>query len=238
MLHTTSSETAVAYEKHGCFLFKMGTITALSAQKKSSDRVNVYLDGEFAFGLAYSAAANLRVGQMLSPTEITALQAQDTAEKAYASAARLLAHRPRSQAEIQRQLQTKGYSQAVIDQVVARLTAVDLINDEQFARYWIEQRETFRPRGHLALRQELQQKGIAATIIEAALATVDEVGAAEQLAEKKAHQLAGLPEMEFKRKLSQYLQRRGFPYESIRTVVEVFWTAVGLPASTSYNNSQ
>jgi regulatory protein len=228
----------VAIAKHGCFLFKMGTITALSAQKKSSDRVNVYLDGEFAFGLAYSAAATLRVGQMLSPTEVAALQAQDTVEKAHASATRLLAHRPRSQAEIQRQLQTKGYNQTVIDQVIERLAAVNLINDEQFARYWIEQRETFRPRGHLALRQELQQKGIAREIIEAALAGVDETTAARQSAERKAQQLAGLPEMEFKKKLGQYLQRRGFPYESIRLVTDDLWTAVGLPMAANQQENE
>lgn len=216
----------------------MGIITALSAQKQSSDRVNLYLDGAFAFGLAYSAAANLRIGQILSPDEIATLQAQDNVEKAHASATRLLAHRPRSQAEIQRHLHTKGYTPDVIDRVIERLSAVDLLNDEQFARYWIDQRETFRPRGHLALRQELQQKGIAREIIEAALADVDETDAARQSAEKKAQQLAGLSEVEFKRKLGQYLQRRGFPYESIRLVTDELWTAVGLPMAASQQENE
>lgn len=200
--------------------------------------MNVYLDGAFAFGLAYSAAANLRIGQILSSDEIAALQAQDNVEKAYGSALHFLAHRPRSQAEIQRRLETKGYTQEVVNQVVERLSAVDLINDEQFARYWVEQREAFRPRGHLALRQELQQKGIAREDIEAALADVDETNAVQQAAEKKARQLANFPEMEFKRKLGQFLQRRGFPYESVRTVVDELWTAVGLPVSAAQHHSE
>jgi regulatory protein len=211
----------------------MGTITALSAQKQSRDRVNVYLDGEFAFGLAYSAASNLRVGQTLSAAEINSLQAQDSLEKAYNHAARFLAYRPRSQAEIQHHLQTKGYSQESIDQTIERLCAADLVNDEAFAQYWVEQRETFRPRGHMALRQELQQKGIAPGIIAAALGAVDESNAARQAGEKKAQQLAGQPEAIFKQKLGQYLQRRGFPYEHIRAVVDDLWTAVGLPAVPS-----
>ena len=62
------------------FLF-MATITALTAQKRNRDRVNIFLDGEFAFGLAIEAANGLRTGQILSDTEIAALKDLDEAEK-------------------------------------------------------------------------------------------------------------------------------------------------------------
>jgi len=214
----------------------MGIITALSAQKRSQDRVNVFIDGEFAFGLAAMAAARLRVGQALTADEIAALQEIDAVEKAKESALRFLGYRPRSQAEIQRHLQKKGYSDTTIAAVIERLTAVDLLNDETFARYWVEQRETFRPRGQLALRQELQQKGINPKTIDLVLSELDETAAAQQVADKKARQLAGLPEADFKRKLGQYLQRRGFPYEIIRAIVDELWTQTGLPASSAHEN--
>jgi len=73
----------------------MGIITALSAQKRSQDRVNVYLDGEFAFGLAAIAAVRLRVGQTLTAADIAALQETDAVEKAKESALHLLGYRPR-----------------------------------------------------------------------------------------------------------------------------------------------
>lgn len=214
----------------------MGIITAISAQKRSQDRVNVYLDGEFAFGLAAIAAVRLRVGQTLTAADIAALQETDAVEKAKESALHLLGYRPRSQAEIQRHLQKKGYTETTIATVLERLTAVDLLNDETFARYWVEQRETFRPRGQLALRQELQQKGIDPKTIDRVLADVDETSAAQQVAQKKAHQLTGLAEADFKRKLGQFLQRRGFPYDIIRATIDEVWTTIGQPASPAHNN--
>jgi regulatory protein len=72
-----------------------GTITRLAPQKRNKERVNVYLDGDFAFGLALVAASGLRVGQTLSGREVEELQAVDTIEKAKASAVRFLSYRPK-----------------------------------------------------------------------------------------------------------------------------------------------
>lgn len=211
----------------------MGTITALSTQKRSPDRVNVYIDGEFAFGLAYVAAARLHLGQILSAADIAALQELDAVEKAKENAMRFLSYRPRSQAEVQQHLQKKGYSETAIHDVIERLTAVDLLNDESFARYWVEQRETFKPRGQFALMQELQQKGIHPQLINRVLSELDETAAAQQAADKKARQLAGQPEAIFKQKLSQYLQRRGFPYDIIRATVDDLWGSLGDSSTTA-----
>ncbi|HOG79782.1 MAG TPA: hypothetical protein PK454_08510, partial [Anaerolineaceae bacterium] len=64
-------------------------ITALKVQKRNPNRVNVYLDGDFAFGLARVVAAWLQIGQILTPEKITSLQAQDTHEVAYQKALQL-----------------------------------------------------------------------------------------------------------------------------------------------------
>lgn len=201
----------------------MGKITALNAQARNPERVNVYIDGEFAFGLAYVAAAKLRIDQELSQPEIDALQRQDTFEKAKDSAYRLISLRPRSIAEIQQNLNRKGYDAEVIVQVIAALSELELLDDKAFAHYWVEQRDTFKPRSHMALRQELQQKGISRNLIDEVLADSDETNAAHQAAEKKARQLTHFSEADFKQKLGQFLQRRGFNYDVTREIVEEMW---------------
>src|SRR5574340_1235861 len=124
----------------------MGTITALKVQKRNPNRVNVYLDGEFAFGLARIVAAWLRVGMMLSDEKIEALQIQDAGEAAYQQALRFISYRPRSEMEIRKKLVEKGTDEKVIEVVSTRLKNAELMGDEQFARTWVENRSTFRPR--------------------------------------------------------------------------------------------
>ena len=117
-----------------------GTITALKAQKHAKDRVNVYLDGEFAFGLSLIHALWLRVGQALSDKEIETLQQVDTLEKAKQRAVDLIAYRPRSVKEVRQRLRRAGVDDAVIDEVVASLIAAGLLDDESFTQAWVDSR--------------------------------------------------------------------------------------------------
>ena len=207
------------------FLF-MATITTLTPQKRNTDRVNIFLDGKFAFGLAAVAATGLRAGQVLSDAEIAALKELDEADKAKKGAVRLISRRPRSIAEIKRNLRKNKYDDLIIDQVVDNLTAVDLLDDAAFAEYWVEQRETFKPRSHLALRQELMQKGVNRALIEAAVEQVDETSAARRAAVKLARRWTHLSKEEYRIKLSRYLQRLGFPYDIIRDTTNMSWQAL------------
>ncbi|MEA3309697.1 MAG: RecX family transcriptional regulator [Chloroflexota bacterium] len=199
-----------------------GKITALRLQKRSERRVNVYLDGEFAFGLADIAAYPLRVGDWLSDEKITDLQETDSLERARDKALSYLAYRPRSTWELQRYLNKREFLEPVVSQVLAHLQAVGLVDDLAFARYWIENRAQFRPRGALLLRQELRQKGIAGSIVDEALQDYDEVAALQRVAHKQARRLRQLPPEEFRQRLTQRLVRRGFSYESIRDVITDF----------------
>ncbi|WP_420631554.1 regulatory protein RecX [Candidatus Leptofilum sp.] len=203
----------------------MGKITALTRQKRNPRRINVFIDGAFAFGLAEITAAYLRIGQTLSPGEIDKLQGADQVEKAKELAIRYIEYRPRSIAETRRHLLKKEYPEPVVDQVLERLEAVELLNDAAFARYWVEQRETFRPRSKIALQQELRQKGIERSLIEKAIAEVDEFAAAKQAVEPKAYRWQTLPEPEFRKKVGGFLQRRGFGYDIVREITEALWQA-------------
>jgi len=201
----------------------MATITALTAQKRNKDRINVFLDGTFAFGLAAAVATQLKIGQSLTPELITSLQQEDSVEKAKEKALNLITYRPRSVAEVERKLREKGFDEPVITRVVERLQAVDLLDDVAFARYWVEQRETFRPRSRLALQQELRQKGVTRQVIDAALSDLDETAAARRAAQKQLYRWSNLEKYEFKQKLGGFLQRRGFRYEIVREITEELW---------------
>ena len=200
------------------------TITALKVQTRNPQRVNIYLDGEFAFGLARIVAAWLTVGRVLSDEEIAGFKEQDTQEVAYLHALRLLNYRVRSSAEIQKKLAEKGYDEPVIEKVLARLLQNGLINDAQFAQTWVENRGAFRPRSRRALTMELRRKGVAEETIEQALAeTQDEEELAYQAGQRLAQRLAHAERKEFRMKLLAFLGRRGFNFETILPVVDRLW---------------
>lgn len=204
----------------------MGKITALTRQKRNPDRINVYLDGTFAFGLAAITAVSLRVGQTLTQDQIDRLQGADLEEKAKEVALRFIEYRPRSTTETRQHLLKKDYPEDVVERVIERLTAVELLNDAAFARYWVEQRQTFKPRSQLAIQQELRQKGLDRQTIDAALENIDESAAALKAAEAKARRWQALSREDFFKKLGSYLQRRGFSYEIVKQVTHTLWEEV------------
>jgi regulatory protein len=199
-------------------------ITALKAQKKNPNRINVYLDGTYAFGLARIVAAWLTIGQVLSEEDINRLKQQDTSEVAYLKGLRFLGVRSRSEAEIQRKLSEQGFEPAVVEATLQRLKVNGYIGDEKFAKEWVENRSTFRPRGKRLMALELRQKGVPDDAIEKALAeTSDESSLAYQSAVKYARRLAGSDWETFRKRLGAYLMRRGFSYGTIAPVLRQVW---------------
>jgi regulatory protein len=201
-------------------------VTALKYQKKNRQRVNVYLDGQYAFGLQASVAARLRVGQALAPEEIAQLQNRDLAEVAYDKALGFLGYRPRSRAELEVYLARRKVPPAVTQTVLARLTAVGLVDDDAFARYWVENRESFRPRGRRSLRFELRRKGVPDAVVETATREIDEADSAYRAAQDLAQRLSNLDSQTFRRRLAGFLQRRGFDHEVVKETVNRLWREV------------
>jgi regulatory protein len=200
-----------------------GKVTALKVQKHHPNRINVYLDNEFSFGLSRITAAWLKVGQELSPTKIAKLQAQDEREVAYVQALRFLDYRPRSRAEVRKNLEKHAIPPEVITDVFKRLERSGLVNDERFAQDWVTNRSEFRPRSRRALAYELRQRGLADNAIKKALEGINEETLAYQAAIKQARRYENLPVRDFRNKLGSYLARRGFSYEIIKDVVARVW---------------
>jgi regulatory protein len=211
----------------------MATVTAIKQQKRNPQRVNIYLDGVYAFPLAKIVAAWLKVGQDLSPEKILALQGQDEGEKAFQRALNFISYRPRSQAEVERNLTKHEVNPELVPEIVERLKTGGLLNDQDFAKRWVEDRAAFRPRGAYALRLELRRKGIADESIEPALADLDEGQLARQAAQRKLRQLAGLDWQQFRTKLGSHLSRRGFSYDTVMETCRAAWEQMQQPQSSN-----
>jgi regulatory protein len=203
------------------------TITSIKAQKRNPNRLAIYLDGEFAFGLARIVAAWLRIGQVLNDDQIAALQQKDYQEGAYQYAILVLSYRPRSIAELRQKMAAKEYTEVVVDMVIERMTQNGLLNDSQFAQAWVENRSAFHPRSRRALSMELHRKGITDEVIGQTLSeSGNEEEMAYQAAQRQAKKLAGLERFEFRNKLGAFLGRRGFSFETISPVINRLWNEI------------
>jgi regulatory protein len=200
-----------------------GKITALDCQKKAKERISVFLDGRFAFGLPAIVAARLRLGQTLTEAEIQALRDLGDLEETFNSALDFLSYRPRSRAEMIRHMQKKAVPDEQIEAVADRLEQAGLLGDEAFAQFWVENRERFRPRGPAALRYELRSKGVGEEAIRGAMETLDASDSAYRAASSKARHLSHLDQATFHRKLVEFLLRRGFAYDTARETAQRHW---------------
>jgi regulatory protein len=198
-------------------------ITGIKLQKKNRNRVNIYINGEFSFGLSRFTAAWLKEGMELSDEKISDLLEQDKFEVAYQRALNYLKYREHSREEILRYLRKNKVSEEVAEQVTTRLQENGLLDDVRFTQMWIENRIEYRPRSRRALRLELRRHGIDDEIIEQSLTTVDENEAAYKAAKKYAHRLENKDWDEFRQKLYGYLGRRGFNYETSKSIINQVW---------------
>ncbi|MCC6614419.1 MAG: RecX family transcriptional regulator [Anaerolineae bacterium] len=196
-----------------------GIVTALEVQKRNKQRVNVYLDDEYAFSLKLDEAARLYKGQHLTEAEVEALEAQDTLSRTIDTAARFLSYRPRSIQEVRENLTRKNTPPPLIEAAVQHLISLGYLDDRAFATFWVRERNTFKPLSLRALRHELRNKGIAATIIDEVLAQVDAEDAAYRAADGQMRRLRGTSRREFQDKLLGFLQRRGFGYREAKTAI-------------------
>ena len=202
----------------------MKTITDLRAQRRKEDRVNVYLDGTYAFSLHVSVAHGLQVGQQIIAEQCERLRFKDAVYVASQQAMHYLSFRPRSRAELTGYLRKKEVAPDVIEQVVEQLEAARFVDDAAFAEFWVRNREDFRPRSVWALRVELRQKGLCDDVIEQAVEGIDEDESAYRAAQSRAYRLARLDYQTFRRRLGGFLQRRGFSYSVVKQVVDKVWS--------------
>jgi len=206
----------------------MKKVTAVRSGKRGK-RVNVYLNDKFAFSLEAEVAVKegLRTEQALSEDEIESLKKADLFQRCLNAAFNFLSYRPRSESELRQRLNRRGFDSDNVAAVLTRLKEQGLVDDLAFAQFWKDNRESFRPRSQWLTRLELRQKGVAEEIIERVAAQVDDEASAYRAATAKALRLSTADYDGFRRRLSEYLKRRGFGYSLIKPTVERVWQECG-----------
>jgi len=207
----------------------MKQITAIRAGRGRKKRVNVFLDDKFAFSLEAEVAIkeDLKVGQELTADQIAALAKSDQFHRCLNATARYLSYRPRSEFELRQKLHRHGFNGDSIEAVITKLKEQGLVDDLAFAQFWKDNRESFSPRSQWLTRLELRQKGVADDTIDQVVGAVDDDNSAYRAATSKARGLPLSDYQSFRRRLGEYLKRRGFGYGVIKHAVERVWQEQG-----------
>ncbi|MBI3984091.1 RecX family transcriptional regulator [Candidatus Microgenomates bacterium] len=192
-------------------------ITQIKQQLKREDRYSIFVDGKYRFSLSEKEVAdlNLHEDQEVAPGELESLLDQAKYSKAYDRALRYIEIRPRSEYEMRAYLKRKDYETELIDRVLERLCKLELLNDRDFAKRWVDYRLTTRPSSKRRLFSELLQKRIDREIISEVLGSIEpetELAQVRELAARKGK----LSQYQDRQKLMAYLSRQGFSYDLIK----------------------
>lgn len=213
-------------------------ITNISAQVRNPDRVNVSIDGKYRLSLDIAQVTELgvRVGKELSDLELQLLEQESQFGKLYQRTLEYALLRPRSLKEIsdylwrktlttKKQIQTvsrsgevsyrvvekPGYTKELAERVKSRLIERGYIDDEQFSRWWVDNRNVTKGSSARKLQAELRAKGVDNDVISAVLADSDRTDRDElaKVIAKKHSRYAD------EQKFKQYLARQGFSFDDI-----------------------
>lgn len=203
----------------------MPVITALKAQKNKK-RMNVYVDGQFSFGLDLDTVAKsgIKVGQEYTTETLNEVIKTGEFQKTYDKLMRFASLRPRSEKEIERWFDKNKVHQSIRGEIVEKVVRYIPIDDTQFSMWWIDQRNKFRPRSKKALFAELMQKGVPKNIIKTSLekADVDEFTQARNLIFKKMYKWERFEKQEKKMKMQTFLSQKGYSWNIISELIGEF----------------
>lgn len=205
-------------------------ITALKSQVRDKARVNVFVEGKYRFSLDINQIAELgiRSGQDYTEAELVALENESQFGKLYTRALEYALIRPRSQREMRdylyrktRDTRTKtgaikkGVSVELTQRVFDRLESKGYLDDEKFARFWVENRNVRKGSSLRKLKAELVAKGVTAQVIDGAFGETNrsDIDELKKIVEKKAGRY------DDPQKFMAYLARQGFSYDDIREVL-------------------
>ena len=149
------------------------------------------MNNEFGFGLDLEnfVTLHLKVNQELSDEEIKLIKDKGDKQKSFDKVLRFAMIRPRSLKEVKDYLKRKCINESIHQYIIKRLTKLELLDDLKFAKWWVEQRQSFSPKSKRVLNNELRIKGINREIIQETLSEtkIDEVKIAKDLIESKSY---------------------------------------------------
>jgi regulatory protein len=141
--------------------------------------------------------------------------------KAYTRALRYLSYRPRSEKEIRDRLTRKQFDPMIIDKVIEQLKEDKFLNDTQFAQWWTEQRQDFQGKSKYVIKTELSDKGIDRNTIDNTLTNAkDDYETAKEFFERKKRRFERYAGDEYTKKVTGFLQRKGFSWDIIQKILK------------------
>jgi regulatory protein len=207
----------------------MSVITRLATARSRDRKINIYLDGKYTLSLPAEVVIQegLKTDQELSASRLKSLAAAEKQNRCLNAAIRYIGYRPRSEYEVRQRLQRRGFDGDCLDKVITSLKEQGHIDDTSFARFWKENRQDFSPRSRRLTRMELRRKGIDNELIERIVSEVDDNDSAYRAALMKARRLSTADYQLFRRRMGEYLKRRGFTHEVIDSATARVWREQG-----------
>ncbi len=205
-------------------------ITKIEAQKRRKNRVNIYINDAFALGINKEVMLkyNLKVDMEVNDDFIENILMAEEENKALDYALNLLTYRQRSEKEIYDSLKRKGYIDEHIENVISSCKDKNYINDKNFAKSFINDKINLNKHGPERIKHELRLKGVSKEIINEVLDydRNDQYRLAKEIADKKMYSYRNDDKNAVYRKMSGFLQRRGFSYDIISKVVREILTEI------------
>jgi regulatory protein len=166
---------------------------------------------------------HLKVNQELTEKEVEEIVKKAEFQKVLDKLLRFAMVRPRSEKEVTDYFRRKKVHESLHEKLLEKLKHLELLDDEKFTKWWIDQRANFKPKPKRILIQELRIKGITKEVIDEVLGeeVMDEEKMARELLEKRAYKWKNLPAREAHQKISQYLAGKGFSWDVISKVVDM-----------------
>jgi regulatory protein len=201
-----------------------GLITKIERQQKNKKRYSIYINEEYSFSVHEDVliSHSISKGDEIDGNGLKQILKEEEKKKCERLGLHYLSYRPRTVAEMVRHLKAKEYDEDTIDDLTQEWIKLGYLDDLAFAKQWVEERVRYKKKGRLLLREELKQKGVSTKIVHEVLDHVDqeeEYKACLELAQKKIKTLKNLVDQKEKYKLYSYLQRRGFTFELIQSVL-------------------
>ena len=199
-------------------------IVKIKRSKKYSDRFIIYLDNKSVLRVSEDAFVlnPLKVGDLLSRSDIKELDNKMNLHKAKDAAYRLLSYRMRSIAELNKRLKEKGYNNLEIDSVISYLIELDYLNDEVFGKAFVLEKVKSKKIGPVALRFEVAQHNLPIELLDKLLDSIYNEYPINDLIIFHLNKKNILKNMSLSKKdvnrLNNFLKRKGFYWDSIKTV--------------------
>lgn len=204
-------------------------VTKIERQKRNAHRINLFLDGRFAFGVddEVLVRSGIRTGDHLTGEALESIRESGEKSLAKSRALKSLSRRLRTEAEVRSDLLENEFHPRTVDRVIEELRAMGLIDDTRFARAFVHDARMRRALGRIALQRELLRKGVPRQVILDELASSarpdDEVAAAFSAASTLLSRFRAsrkrLPPEKERERAAQFLGRRGYDWEIISGVL-------------------